>query len=97
MSGSTITRLPTLCNPDKLSVKELREQYKRLEGDAIEQGLQLSDVCAKLHEMNVLAHNLSASIYALIDSFDANDRPAIALQLRQMSDRRKSYKKPEVH
>lgn len=97
MNGAIITRLPTLCNPDKLGLAELREHYKRLEGDAIDQAQQLSDACAKLHEMNVLAQNLSAILYALCDSYEAGDQAAILLQVKKLSDRRKSFKKPEVH
>lgn len=97
MNRAIITSLPTLCNPEKFDLKELREQYKLLEGDAIRQAQQLSDVCAKLHEMNVLAQDLSAIIYALCDSYEAGDQAAILLHVKKLAERRKAYKKPGVH
>jgi len=91
-----ITRLPTLVDIDKMGLKELREQYKRLEGEAIDQSQKLSDVCAKLHEMNVIAHNISSLIFALCDSYEAGDQAAILLQVKNLSDQRKAPKR-KVH
>lgn len=96
MKDLIITRLPPLCNTESLDLQELREQYKLLEGDALQQAKQLADVCAKLHDMNRLAHNLSATLYALFDSYEAGDQAAILLQLKQMSDLRKIFRK-KVH
>lgn len=88
MNSLLITRVPTLCNTENMKLPELREQYKRLEGDAIDQAQQLSDVCAKLHEMNLLALNLQAHLYALCESWDAGDQAAILLQVKQLAERR---------
>jgi hypothetical protein len=96
MNDLLITRLPTLCNAEKLTPAELLQQYQRLEGEAIDQAQKLSDVCAKLHQMNVLAHNLSAALYALCDSFEAGDQAAILLQVKQLSERR-AAQKAKVH
>lgn len=95
--NQTITVMPILIEPEKLSKQELLEKCKDQQQTMILQGQTLHEVCCKLHDMNKMALHLESILGALVDSFDANDRPAIALQLRQMSDRRKSYKKPEVH
>lgn len=92
----TITRLPTLCNPEKLTPKELREQYLRLEEDAIRQGIELSEVSAKLHQMNCLAQQLSSVLYALCDSYEAGDQAAILLQVKKLAERR-IQQKAKVH
>ena len=97
MKDLLITRLPTLVNIDKMGLKELREQYKRLEGEAIDQSQKLSDVCAKLHEMNVIAHNISSLIFALCDSYEAGDQAAILLQVKKLHETRESSKKARVH
>ena len=97
MKNLHITRLPTLVNVDKLTHAELRQQYQRLEGDAIDQAQQLSEVCAKLHQMNELAHNLSAVIYALCDSYDAGDQAAILLQVKKLNDTRNRANESRVH
>ena len=98
MNDLLITRLPTLANTENMGLKELREQYKRLEGEAIDQASQLSDVCAKLHQMNVLAHNLSAIFYALCDSYEAGDQAAILLHVKQLSaQRERNSQKAQVN
>jgi len=97
MRNTIITRLPTLCNTEKFNLKELREQYDLLEGEAIRQGLELSDVCSKLHQMNVLAQNLSAILYSLCDSYEAGDQAAILLQVKKLSKNREDAKKVRVH
>jgi hypothetical protein len=99
MNGVTITMLPTLCAPQMLNKKELVEQVNYLQDAILRQGQTLNDVSSKLGEMCLLANTLSSQLYALIDSFDANDREAITLQLRQMSERRKLFEqqKERVH
>lgn len=92
-----ITRLPTLCDPEKFNLKELREQYRLLADDAISQGHQLSDTCAMLHRTNQILEDHLITFNTLADSYDAGDQAAILLLVRRLSDRRKSYKKPEVH
>lgn len=52
--------------------------------------VQLSNMCWN-------AHQLSAQLWALVDAYDENDMEAIAVQLKAISEQRKSYKKPEVH
>lgn len=99
MSEYIITRLPTLVNIEKMSLTELRAQYLILQGDAIDQAQQLSDVCAKLSQMNELANNLSSMLYALCDSYNEGDQAAILLQVKKMSERRAEYRaqKAKVH
>lgn len=97
MNGPIITRLPTLVNVEKMGINELREQYKLLEGDAISQAQQLSDACAALHRMNAIAHDYSITFSILCDAYETGDQAAILLKVKQLSERRKSYKKPEVH
>lgn len=82
---------------DKLDKKALVAHCTYLQEATIRLGNQLSEASKKLREMCVCAHDLGAQLYALVDAFDANDQEAIAVQLKQMSDRRKSFKKPEVH
>lgn len=91
MNGVTITMMPTMCNPEKLTHRELIEQYKHIEDAVFEQGQQLHEVCSKLAEMNGLAHNLSSLLYSLIDAFDENDQAAIDVQLRKLSEQRKVF------
>lgn len=97
MNGQTITMMPTMCIPEKLNKKELVEQYKYMEGQAFKQGQALHDVCCKLHDINKMALHLESLLGALVDSYDANDQEAIAVQLKAVSERRKPYKKQEVH
>lgn len=89
--------LHILAEPEKHNKQELREKLKELQQATILQDATIKAVCDKLAAMCITANELGAQLHALVDAFDANDRPAIALQLRQMSDRRKSFKKPEVH
>lgn len=99
MKDTVITRCPTFVNTEKMGLKELRAQYLILQGDAIDQAQQLSDVCAKLAQMNELAENLSSMLYALCDSYEAGDQAAILLQVKRMSERRAGYcaQKAKVH
>ncbi|MBA4381802.1 MAG: hypothetical protein C0406_04480 [Sideroxydans sp.] len=100
MNNLLITRLPTLVNIEGMGIKELREQYKRLEGEAIDQSQQLSQVCNKLHQMNKFADYVSSELAVLIDSYDAGDQAAILLQLKKHSEKRKDWRadqKAKVH
>lgn len=91
-----ITRLPTIVDIDKMGIKELREQYKILEGDAISQAQQLSNTCAALHQMNAVAHDYSITFATLCDSYDAGDQAAILLMVKKLSEHR-AAKKAKVH
>jgi hypothetical protein len=100
MNDLLITRLPTLVNTDKMGIKELREQYKLLEGDAISQAQQLSEACAKLHSINAIAHDYSITFATLCDSYDAGDQAAILLMVKKLSEKRAAYlgkQKAKVH
>lgn len=96
MNGETITMMPTMCIPEKLSKQELVEQYKHMEETAFKQGQMLHEVNCKLAETCTLANTLADHLYKLTDSYDAGDQAAILLQVKHLSERRKSYKK-EVH
>lgn len=95
MSGPTM--MPTMCVPEKLRKQELVEQYRYMEDAMLRQGQQLHDMSGKLAEMCGWANCLASQLYALVDSYDANDTAAIAVQLKAMSDRRKSFVKARVH
>lgn len=100
MNDLLITRLPTLVNIEKLNLTELREQYKRLEGDAIEQAQVLSDTLAALHRMNVTAHDYSITFATLCDSYEAGDQAAILLMVKTLSEKRADFNaklKGKVH
>ena len=97
MSGATITRMPTLCNPEKLNSKELVEHINYLQDAVLQQGSALHDTSVKLGEMCGIVNTLASHLYALVDAFDENDQEAIAVQLKMLSERRKSFKKPGVH
>lgn len=88
MNDLIITRVPTLVNVDKLGIKELREQYTRLEGDAISQSQQLSDACAALHRVNRIAHDYSITFGLLCDAYEAGDQAAILLKVKQLAELR---------
>lgn len=82
---------------EKLDNKALAAHCTYLQEATISLAQQLSESCAKLKEMCVCASDLGAQLYALVDAFDADDQEAISVQLKQMSDRRKSFQKPGVH
>lgn len=92
MNNLLITRLPTLCNVEKLSLTELREQYKRLEGEAIDQAQQVSELKAALHRMNMTAHDYSITFATLCDSYEAGDQAAILLMVKKLSGKRTAFK-----
>jgi hypothetical protein len=92
MNDLFITRLPTLCNVEKLSHAELKEQYTRLEGEAIEQAQQIGELKTALHRMNVTAHDYSITFATLCDSFDAGDQAAILLMVKKLSEKRIEWK-----
>jgi hypothetical protein len=96
MNDLIITRLPTLVNVDKLDLAELREQYSRLEGDAIDQAQQLSDARAKLHEANQIIRDYAITFGMLCDSYEAGDQAAILLLVKRLADKR-SQAKAKVH
>jgi hypothetical protein len=88
MNDLIITRLPTLVNTEKMGLNELREQYKRLEGDAIDQAQQLSDACAALHRINRIAHDYSTTFEILCDAYESGDQGAILLKVKQLAELR---------
>lgn len=92
MNDLTITRLPTLCNVEKLTPAELLVQYQRLEGEAIEQAQQICELKAALHRMNVTAHDYSITFATLCDSYEAGDQAAILLMVKKLSDKRIEWK-----
>lgn len=96
MKDFVITRLPTLVNVEGMKLKELREAYKTLEGDAISQGVQLSETCAKLHQMNSMALRMDALLNKLVDHYEAGNQAAILLELKNMAAHRAS-KKAKAH
>ena len=97
MKGFSITRCVTLCSPEKLSREELIEQVNYLQNDALKTTMTLSEVNAKLRDMCGVANTLSAHLYALCDSYDEGDQAALLLQVKTLSERRKSFKKAKVH
>lgn len=93
----TITFLPAQLDLQSFSKEALIERIKELE-DAIGQLNKLQNHSnIKLAEMCVCAHELGTQLYALVDSYDVNDQEAIAVQLKAMSEWRRSFKNPEVH
>lgn len=100
MSEFTITRVPTIVNVEKLGVKELREQYKLLEGDAISQAQQLSDACAALHRMTLTLHDYNITFSTLCDSYEAGDQAAVLLMVKKLAEKRIDFnakQKAKVH
>lgn len=97
MSHSIITVMPILADPEKLSKQELIEKCKEQQETLILQDQAIQGLCDKLAVICSSAHNYSAFLWALIDSFDANDKEAVEVQLRKMSDQRKSFQKAKVH
>ena len=97
MNGFSITKCATLCSPEKLTREQLIEQVNYLQQDALEVTMTLSNVKAKLGEMVGVANRLSVQLYALCDSYDEGDQAAILLQVKDLSDRRKKFKKTKVH
>ena len=64
----------------------MREQYKLLEGDAIDQAQRLSDMGAALHRMNMILHDYSVTFTTLCDSYEAGDQAAILLMVKKFSE-----------
>lgn len=92
----TITMMPTLCVPEKLDKKALIDQVNYLQDAIMQQGDQLHDAKCRLAETSKLANTLADHLYKLADAYDAGDQASILLQVKHLSERRKSYKKPEV-
>lgn len=95
-----ITRLPTLANIEKMGLKELREQYKLLEGDAISQAQQISNACAQLVVMVQTLQDYNAIFGTLCDSYEAGDQAAILLMVKKLSEKRTDFnekQKAKVH
>ena len=92
-----IATIAALAEPENLSKQELIEKCREQHLTLIAQDETIQALCAKLSAMCKTAHELGLQQHALVDSYDANDQEAIAVQLRTLSDRRKSFKKPEVH
>lgn len=96
MNNAIIPPMPQ-ADPAKFSKEELLKAFLLLQEVESIHSRKLREVNSKLAEMCVCAHELGAQLYALVDSFDANDQEAIAAQLKAMSERRKSFKKPGEH
>ncbi|MDO8414162.1 MAG: hypothetical protein Q7S51_10285 [Gallionellaceae bacterium] len=97
MNDPIITQVPAMCAPENLKKQELVAQVNYLQDTLLRQGQTLHEVNTKLAEMCITAHQLASCLYALVDSYDVNDREAIAVQLQRLSERRQAFKKPEVH
>ena len=77
--------------PKDLNPTELLNYAQSLQ-EIIRRSAKLEDqLTLHLNNMVNLNNGLAAALYALTDSFDANDQAAITLQLQQLSTRRKSY------
>ena len=96
MKGLTVTMLPTMCAPEKLSREQLVEQVTYLQEEIFKQGQVLHDVCCKLADMSKMAHRLDSLLGALVDSYDAGDQAAILLQIKRLSEPR-TEQKAKVH
>lgn len=94
--SATITQLPTLCSPEKLSKKELIDQVNYLQEATMQQGQQLHDVNCKMAETCIIANHLASQLHALADSYDAGDQAAILLQIKNLSEQR-IKQKAKVH
>ena len=92
MDNLLITCLPMLVNTEKMSLAELSEQYKMLEGDANRQAQQLSEVRAALHRMNAIVHDYNVTFGTLCDSYEAGDQAAILLMVKKLSELRGARK-----
>ena len=90
MNGATVTMLPTFCNPEKLSHQELIKQCLYLEDIAFKQGQALHAMETALVEALGYANMLGANLGALVDAYDAGDQAAILLQIKRLSETRKS-------
>ena len=90
MNGATVTMLPTFCNPEKLTHEKLIEQYKYMEEMAFMQGQALHAMETKLVEALGYANVLGSNLGALVDAYDAGDQAAILLQIKRLSETRKS-------
>ena len=97
MNGPTITMMHTMCTPEKLGKKELVEQVNYLQDAMLQHGQSLHEANCKLAETCRLANTLADHLYKLADAYDIGDQSSILLQVKHLSERRKSYKKPEVH
>lgn len=96
MNGATITRLPTLCVPEKLSREQLVEQVNHLQDSLLMQGHKLHEESVKLAETRVIANHLATQLQVLMDSCDAGDQAAILLQVKKLAQQR-TAKKGRVH
>lgn len=93
-----ITRLPTLVNIEGMGIKDLREQYKLLEGDAISQAQQLDNACTQLATMIRTLRDYNITFAALCDSYEAGDQAAILLMVKKLSEKRSAFnQKAKVH
>jgi hypothetical protein len=99
MNSATLTMMPILIDVEKLSKKELIEKCKEQQETMMLQDKALQSACDQLGNMCRCAHDLGAQLYALVDSFDANDHDAVKLQMQRMSDQRRSVlaQKVKVH
>lgn len=96
-TGTGVPPLLSLDTLKRLHKPALIDHCTSLQDIARRQDQVLQGACASLALMNSSSSTLLAILYALVDAFDEADHNAIYVQLRQLSERRKSFKKPEVH
>lgn len=96
MNGPTITVMPALFDPEKLSKAELIEKCKEQQQTMILQDKAIQSAVSKLADTCRNAFDLAAQLHDLVDFFDANNQSMIYVRLKTMSDQRKSYIKPRV-
>lgn len=96
MNGATITMMPTLCNPEKLSREELIKQVNYLQDVVFEQGQKLHEESSERAQACIIANHLASQLHALMDSYDAGDQAAILLQVKNLSEQR-TKQKAKVH
>lgn len=96
----TITRLPTPVNTDGMGIKELREQYKLLEGYAISQAQQLSDAHSRISTLIWTLADYNITFAAMCDSYESGDPAAILHMVKRLSEKRAGHnekQKAKVH
>lgn len=94
--NATITQMPTLCAPEKLSKEELIKQVNYLQDAVFEQGQHLHEESSERAQACIIANHLASQLHALMDSYDAGDQAAILLQVKNLSEQR-IKQKAKVH
>lgn len=97
MDNVIITGAPTQCVPERLNKAELIKQCNYLQDEVMKLSQHVHELKIELQKTVGLANHQHAHLSALVDAHEANDQEAIALQLGQMADRRRSFGKAKVH